>query len=905
MSDGSGHGVCGATDRAIYRALLRLYPRAFRERFEAEMLALFAQTAAAAPHTVRGRVALWRATLADLLPSAARERLSSKGSLSMAPLASDVLQAWRVVRRAPLVTAFVVLLMALSIGSTTAVFSIVNAVLLRPYPFARPDRLVVVWEKRGPENMRNGVGGHEFPVWQARARSFERLAAIAFDRQYNLTGGGDPLKLVVVRTTWDFFPVMGVPAELGRGYGADEDRPGNGQVVVISDRLWRDRFAADPSILGRSILLSGTPFTVIGVMPQDFRFPAGEGGADPDVWTPIAEPIQRYRGRHYLSIVGRLRDGVTIAQAQAEMDALAAAIAKDEPQLNDRHGVNVQPLHGEMVFTVRASLLLLFGGVALVLLIGCCNVANLLLARAASRQQEMAVRMALGAGRLRLARQLLAEGGALAVLGGTGGVLLAWWLIALARASATGDVPRLQSAQLDATVLAFAAGVSVLTALVFGLVPLAQAVRVDVSDRLKHGSKGIARPLRQPLRRALVVAEVALTVAVATSAGLLLQSFGKLMAVDPGFNPDGVLAAEVSLPARYGAAPAQRAFFDEAIARARMLPGVTSAAATNMVPQGGGISGIAVAAEGRPAPPPDQEISVGFRVVSEGYFETLGIPLTAGRGFTPRDARAAVPLIRWFPQQPYPPRFAEPQAPPVAVINEAMARHFWPGESPLGRRFTVLSSPLITVIGVVKDSRNRALADEPWPEFYLTHTQEPQSGMTLLLRAPGALAALPPSLRTTIWSIDRDLPVAKVRTLAAIVNGNLALFRAIAWLMGAFAVVALALMALGVYAVVSYTAAQRTYEIGVRLALGAQRRDIRRLVILNGAGLAILGIVLGVWGAYALARLSTTLLYEIAPADPFTYASLSALVLAIALAATWVPARRAQRVDPVSVLRSE
>jgi len=889
----------------LYRVLLRLYPRAFRERFGAEMLALFAQTSAAAPRTLRGRLDLWRSTLADLVPSAARERLPARRSLSMSQTATDFRQAWRAIARAPFLAALVVLLMALSIGSTTAVFSIVNAVLLQPFPFARPDRLVIVWEKRSPENMRNTVAGHEFPAWQARAQSFERLAAIAFDREYNLTGAGDPLKLTNVRTTWEFFPLMGVPAQIGRGYVADEDRPGHGQVAVISDRLWRARFAADSSIVGRSIELSGIPFTVVGVMPPDFRFPAGEGGADPDVWTPIAEPIQNYRGRHYLSIVGRLKDGVTIAQAQAEMNAVAAGIRKDEPRLNNGHDVNVQPLHGEIVAGVREALLVLFGGVALVLLIGCCNVANLLLARASSRQQEIAVRMALGAGRLRLARQLLAEGGALALLGGAGGVLLAAWLIAFARASAPGDVPRLQSAQLDVTVLVFAAGVSVLTALVFGLVPLAQVARVDVSDRLKHGSKGIARPLRQPLRRALVIAEVALTVAVATSAGLLLQSFGKLMRVDPGFRSDGVLAADVSLPTRYRAVPAQRAFFDEAIARASALPGVSSAAATNMVPQGAGRSGIAVAIEGRPALPPEQEIPVSFRVVSERYFSTLGIPLTAGREFTPQDARVAVPLIRWFPQQPIPAGFDEPQPAPVAVINERMARHFWPGESPLGRRFTVLSSPLITVIGVVKDSRNHALADEPWPEFYLTHTQEPQARMTLLLRAPGGLTSLPAPLRSAIWSIDRDVPVAGVRTLAEIVDGNLALFRAIVWLMGAFAFVALALMALGVYAVVSYTAAQRTYEIGVRLALGAQRGDIRRLVLVNGAGLALLGIALGLGGAYTLARLSSSMLYQIEPGDPLTYALLSALVLAITVAATWPPARRAQRVDPLTVLRTE
>jgi putative ABC transport system permease protein len=824
----------------------------------------------------------------------------------MRELGYDIRLAWRTITRAPLLAVFVVALMTLSIGSTTAVFSVVNAVLLRPYPFARPDRLVVVWERRSPENTRNTVAGHEFPIWQTRGRSFERLAAIAFDRDYNLTGAGDPLKLAVVRTTADFFPVMGVNPQLGRGYGVEEDQPGHGQVVVISDRLWRSRFAGDPSIVGRSIQLSGTPFTVIGVMPADFRFPAGQSGVDPDVWTPIAEPIHLYRGRHYLSVVGRLKDGVTLAQAQAEMDALADAIAKELPQLNDRHGVNVQPLHGEIVFAVRRALLVLFGGVALVLLIGCCNVANLLMARAASRQQEMAVRIALGAGRLRIARQLLAEGSAFAVLGGTGGVLLASWLIAFARASAPGDVPRLQTAELDATVLAFAAGVSVMTALVFGLVPLAQVARVEVSDRLKHGSKGVARPVRQPLRGAIVVAEVALTVAITTGAGLILQSFGRLIRVDPGFHPDGVLAVDLSLPsARYRAAASRRVFFDEAVARTGALPGVSAVAATNLVPQGGGLSGVAAAVEGRPAPPPDQELSAGFRVVTERYFETLGIPLVAGRGFTPQDARAAVPLIRWFPQQPRPAHFDEPQAVPVAVINETMARRFWPGENPLGRRFTVLAGPFITVIGIVRDSRNRALADEPWPEFYLTHTQEPQAKMTLLVRAPGALASLPPALRSTIWSIDRDLPASNFRTLSDIVDANLSLYRAITSLMGAFAAMALVLMTLGVYAVVSYSTAQRTYEIGVRLALGAQRRDIRRLVIVNGVALTVAGIAIGLAGAYALARFASNLLYEVTPSDPVTYAALSTLVLGMTMLATWAPARRAQRVDPVTVLRND
>jgi putative ABC transport system permease protein len=890
----------------FYRRLLHLYPRAFRERFEAEMLALFAERAAAADPSVGGRILFWRAILGDLLRSALRERFPAMSwSIPMGEIGYDIRQAWRTVTRAPLLAAFVVVLMTLSIGSTTAVFSIVNAVLLRPFPFADPDRLVMVWERRSAENPRNIVGAHEFPEWKARSRSFERMAAMTFDRDYNLTGAGEPMKLVAARVTADFFPVMGVAPQTGRPFTAEEDQPGRGQVAVISDRLWRLRFAADPGVTGRSIQLNGVPFNVVGVMPADFQFPQGPGGAAPDIWTPIAEPIQLYRGRHYLFVVARLKDGVTIRQAQAEMNAIAGGIEKEMPQFSRGHGANVQPLHGEMVRNFRRALLVLFAGVALVLLIGCCNVANLLLARAAARQQEIAVRIALGAGRLRVARQLLAEGGLLAVLGGAGGLLLAQWIVAFARAAAPGDIPRLQNAHLDPAVVAFAVGVSVLTALVFGVVPLAQVLRVQVADRLKHGSKGVARPMRQPLRRAIVVAEVALTMMIATGAGLFLQSFSRLLHVDPGFDVSGVTAVDVALPpSRYAGAPSQRAFVDEVLSRIGALPDVTAVAATNLVPHGSSSTGVAVAVEGRPAPAPGEELSAGYRVVTPDYFKTLGIPLVAGRAFTAQDTRSAVPLIRWFPQQPLPPGFNDPQAAPVAVINESMARQFWSGLDPIGRRFTVLFSPPITIVGVVKDSRNRALAEEAGPEFYLSHAQEPQGKMTLLVQARSGMG-LPAALRARIWSIDPDLPASNIRTLADIVDGNISLHRAMTSLLGAFAAMALVLMTLGVYAVVSYTTAQRTFEIGVRLALGAQRRDIRRMVVVNGVGLTIGGIAIGLAGAYGLARFASNMLYEVKPSDPFTYGALSAIVLAMTMAATWAPARRAQRIDPVTVLRND
>ena len=581
-----------------------------------------------------------------------------------------------------------------------------------------------------------------------------------------------------------------------------------------------------------------TPYTVVGVMPADFRFPQGAGGAAPDIWTPIAEPIQLYRGRHYLFVVARLKDGVSLAQAQAEMDAVAGGIEKELPQFSRGHGANVQPLHGEMVLALppRAARALRGGRDS------CCSSAAATSRTCCSRGPRRGSRRSPCG--WRSARDGSASRGSCSPKEGSSPRSAApaarWSRCGSCRSRgrprpATSRACRRRTSIRPSS--ASRSAVSVLTALVFGLVPLAQVARVQVADRLKHGSKGVARPIRQPLRRAIVIVEVALTVIIATGAGLFLQSFNRLLHVDPGFVSSGVTAVDIALPpSRYAGAPSQRAFVDEAVSRIGALPFVTAAAATNLVPQGDGRSGIGVAVEGRPAPAPGDELSAGYRVVTPGYFKTLGIPIVAGRGFTAQDARVAVPLIRWFPQQPLPPGFDDPQAAPVAVINQSMARQFWPGQDPIGRRFTVLFSPPIAVVGIVKDSRNRALAEEAGPEFYLSHAQEPQGKMTLLVQSRTG-AGLPAALRAQIWSIDRDLPASNIRTLAEIVDANLSLYRAITSLMGAFAAMALVLMTLGVYAVVSYTTAQRTYEIGVRLALGAQRRDIRRLVVINGVGL--------------------------------------------------------------------
>jgi predicted permease len=704
--------------------------------------------------------------------------------------------------------------------------------------------------------------------------------------------------------TSDFFRVMGVAPAVGQVFGPEADQPGHGDVAVISHRLWTERFAGDTRIIGRTIDLNDHPYSVAAVMPPEFQFPANGAGLAPDLWTPIAEPIQLYRGRHYLFVVGRLAAGVTRPQAQAELAAIADGIAREFPP-NKQHGVNVQPLQAELVDDVRNAILILFVAVAVVLLVGCCNIANLLLARATARQQEVAIRAALGAGRWRIAGQLLAEGALLSTAGAGAGLFVAWWLVVFTRSGVPGHVPRLSTVAIDPAAIAFTIATALATTLVFGLVPVWQLSRVQVADRLRSGNKGVPLPTRHSLRSALIVTEVALTVALSIGAALLVQSIVRLQHVDPGFDTSDVTTIELTLPeARYRGAVRKRTFYTNAVEKLAAIPGVQSVAATNMVPQGGGLSGIAIAVDGRAPARPGEELAARYRIVSTDYFKALGIRTLSGRTFGSADARAAVPLIRWFEQQPLPDRFNESQAPPAAVINDTMAREIWPGEHPIGRKFSVLFSPPVTVIGIVADSRNGALSDEPVAEFYLSDLQEPQSRMSVLIRTLDASTPVP-AIRTAIASLDPKLPIGSIRTLEEVVDTNLALHRFISTVMGGFAAIALVLMVAGIYCVISYAAAQRTHEIGIRMALGATRIDIGRLVARGGLLLCLAGALIGALGGYVLGRSATTMLYEIAPADPSTYVGLIAMVLGIAAAASWLPARRAMRVDPATVLRNE
>jgi len=897
----AGHPRRLDTSEKWFALLLRLYPVHFRRRFEPEMFELFRERRAAA-RTIPSRARLWVSIVLDALRASLRERAPHpRWNLEMAM--QDVKHAWRGLRRAPAAPFFIVLLIAIGIGSTTAVFSIVHGVLLRPFPFGEPDRIVLAWEKRNAV-ARNTVAGHEFPEWKARSRSFASLAAIAFDRDFTLTGAGEPAALNGVRVTAAFFDVMRVRPVVGRPFGEEADVPGHGDVVVLSHRLWNDQFARDAAIVGRTIQLNDRPHVVAAVMPEGFDFPANGSGEPPDLWTPIAEPIQQYRGRHYLFVVGRLADRVTLAQARSELEGIAFGIAKEFPS-NREHTVNLQPIQSELTADSRNPILVLFAAVGIVLLVGCCNVANLLLARAKVRQQEIAIREALGAGRWRIVRQLLTEAGILSVAGATAGLVLASWLLELGRTALPAAVPRIGTASLDPVVVAFTGFLALATTVIFGLLPLSSTFAVDASERLKSGAKGVPRSTRQPIQSLLIVLEVALTVALAIGAALLLQSFTHLNRVDPGFVPRGITAMDLTLPSsRYADTNAQRRFFAELVTALSGDPGIESVAATNMVPQSGSRSGLPIAIPGRPSRAPGDELMAQYRVVTTGYFRALGIRTREGRTFTDSDARLAVPLIRWFERQPVPLFFDEPQPVPIAVINETMAREMWPGENPIGREFRALFSPPIKIVGIVTDTRNAALSEKPVAEFYLSDLQEPQQRMTLLVRSTsddGGTA----TTRRHVARFDPQLPIAHVRTFESVVHGNLALHRFTSSVMSAFAAISLLLMIAGVYAVISYATAQRTHEVGVRMALGATRIDIGRLIIVKGLALCAIGAVLGVGGGYALGRTARMMLYEIEAADPLTYGVLLGLVLCVATFAAWIPARRAMRVDPASVLRNE
>jgi putative ABC transport system permease protein len=801
-------------------------------------------------------------------------------------LMGDLRFAIRTLLRRPGFALVAVATLAVGIGANSAVFSVARGVLLRPLPFREPDRLVFVWEANpGRDRARNVVNPGNYLEWRDRNHVFEGLAAFA-PWNVNLSGDAEPVRLDVGLVTTNFFSVLGVSPAIGRGFSAEDATPGGAGVVVLSDGLWKRRFGSDPSLVGREVVLDGEPATVVGIMPAVFSVPAGA-----QLWVPLREggdePLQRNARGRFLATVARLKPGVTAGAAHAEMRTIAAALEKERPEFNTGWTANVFPLHADLVRDLKPAVLVLGGAVALLLLIACGNLANLLLARSLAREREMAVRRALGAGVSRLVAQLLAESLVLAGLGGALGLVLASFIAQGLVSVVPPEVRTLFAVGLDPQVVAFTFALCVASALVSGLLPALHAARPGLSASLREGAlgTGVSREKRR-LARLVVTAEIALSVVLLVGAGLLLRSFANLSRVDAGFATDRVLTALVNLPrASYGEPERQARFFEDVVARVRASPGVVSAAAMSWRPMAVG-SATSFSVADRPAPAPGQSPTADVRMVTSGLFRTLGIPLREGRDFDERDTLGR---------------------PDVVIVNERLAREFWPGQSPLGKRVRMEWWRKIEaeVVGVVGEVRIVALDQAPRFQLYWPHTQVPNGFMTVAVATAGRPEDAAGAIRSAVGALDPSLAVDRVATLESVVDESLRRPRFTFVLLGAFSATAAVLAALGLFGVLAYSVAQRRPEMGLRLAIGASPRDVARLVLGEGVRLSLLGAGAGIAGALALSGLLKSLLFEVSPYDPLALAAVAALVVACSLLAAWLPARRASRVDPAVTLRTE
>jgi putative ABC transport system permease protein len=821
---------------------------------------------------------------------------------SLDHFAGDVMQTlWldlrygaRMLFKQPGFTLVAIITLALGIGANTAIFSVVNAVLLEPLPYKDADNLVMVWEnnKRRAPDQRNVINPANFMDWKEQNNVFSDMAAF-MDVSAILTNDGEPEELPAQLASPNLFTLLGVEAIRGRAFNADDGKPDAPRVTVLSYGLWQRRFGGDPNIIGRKLNLNRNETTVIGVLPAGFQWHIRQNsmsGRVAELWTPyvITNEMRQRRGR-FLSAVARLKPGVTMAQAQAEMTGLGARLEQQFNSFNANWGVNVVPLRTQMVGEIRLALWILLGAVAFVLLIACANVANLLLARASARQKEIAVRAALGAGRGAIMRQLLTESVLLSALGGLAGLLLAWWgTTALVRLSPP-ELADLQTVKLSAPVLLFTFGVAMLTGILFGLVPAFESARLDVNETLKEGGKNPGSASRSHrLRNVFVVAEVALALVLLIGAGLLIRSFARLQAVDPGFNASNLLTLRVPLPARkYDNDEKRLSFFRQATERMQTLPGVESVGAINVIPFGGIPSGTSVEIEGRPKPLPGQGLSTGVLVTDLNYFRTMQIPLKRGRLFTEQETT---------------------EMRHVVVINEAFARKHFPNEEPLGKRVTIFmknENVPTEIIGIVGDSKFMSLDSTIEPMSYWPHPELVYPSMTLVLRTKGEASGLATSAREVIRALDPEQPVSDVRTMESLLAKSVSRVRFNTLLLTVFALVALLLAGVGIYGVMAYSVSQRTHELGIRMALGAKQSDVMKLVLGQGLKLSLLGVAIGLSAAFGLTRLLTTLLFGVQATDPLTFVGISALLTCVASLASYLPARRATRVDPMIALRSE
>ncbi|HEV7747773.1 MAG TPA: ABC transporter permease [Pyrinomonadaceae bacterium] len=818
----------------------------------------------------------------------------------METLLKDIRYGVRGLLKRPGFTVVAIITLALGIGANTAIFSVVNAVVLRPLPYAEPDRLVTLWETMPGSDQRSVAPGN-FDDWRTHNKTFQDLAATNF-ANFNLTSDGEPDRIDGATITSNLMSVLGVNAQLGRTFQVEDDQHQDRNVVLISDNLWRRRFAADPNVVGRNITLDEMPHTIVGVMRAGFQFPSRS-----DLWVlgrnrgavPMSLISQvpdndwvHERDAHFIRVIGRLKAGVSLSQAQSDIAAIAHKAEQDFPKSNSGLGSNLVPLHTQVIGDVRSMLFILLGAVGFVLLIACTNVANLMLARASQRDREIAIRTAVGASRLRLIRQLLTESLLLSIVGGLAGLLVSIWAVAVFVKLSPGDIPRLSEASVDFRLLGFTLLVSLVTGLGFGLLPAFQATRTNLNTALKEGgTKATEGRQRRGARNVLVATEIALAQILLVGAALLAISYVRVTQINPGFNPDRVLTAKIA-PSnkKYPDAKSRSAFYSTVLERLQNLPGVESAGMVMSLPLSGSSMNRGFRVEGRPEARSDENVTMDFQVVSPNYFSTLEIPVKRGRGLSATDTENTERVI---------------------VINETMARVYWQNEDPVGKRLAIGESSKDTswrtIVGVVADNRHASLSEAPVPTAFIAYRQDLESWprMGFVIKSQTTAASLTSVVRAELAGIDRAQPVYAIEPMDNLLRTSVAQRRFVMLLLGSLAAIALVLAMIGVYGVISFSVSERTQEIGIRMALGARAFDVLRMVLGQGMRVAVVGIAIGLAAAFALTRLLASMLFEVSATDPRTFAIVAAMLAGIALLACYLPARRATKVDPLVALRYE
>ncbi len=820
----------------------------------------------------------------------------------METILQDIRYGFRSLIMTPAFTAVAVIVLVLGIGANTAIFTVVNSVLLRPLPYPESDQLVMLWET----NPRFQIGVDTLPVthgnfmdWREQNNVFEYVSALGVGR-WNLTDAGEPERISGASVSANFFRLMGTEPELGRSFRDDEERPGAGKVIVISRSLWKRRFAGQTDVIGKTMTLDAESYTIIGVAPEGFQFPRAKElpffvgvATQTDLWRPMIlgdDFINKSRANHQLSVMARLKPGVTRERAQTEMTAIAERLEQSYPGSNQGIGVKVVPLNEQVVGNVRPALFVLMGAVALVLLIACANIANLLLARSSARQREIAIRTALGASRGRIVRQLLTEAMLLSTTAAITGTVMSLWGIEAILSLSRETLPRAYEISVDTRVLGFTVAIALLTSVLFGLTPALQASKINLSESLKEGSRGLSGGQRSNhVRSVLVVSEVALSMVLLIGAGLMIKSLAGLLKIDPGFKSDHTLTMNIALlGSKYPSASQQIAFFQNVTHRVETLPGVQSVGLISSAPLSGGVYAGGFSIEGRVATSETDDLVADRRMISPAYLNSLGIPLLQGRGFTDRDDQSS---------------------PGVVIVTESWARRFLPDQDPIDKRIKLggqdSTRPWLSIVGIAGDVRDTALESSPRPCVYIPYPQFPSSAMTLVVRAASDPKSLIPAIREGVWAVDKDQPITDVKTMDQYVADSVSARRFNAMSLAVFASLALVLASVGIYGVMAYSVTQRTHEIGIRVALGAQSPDVIKLVIGRAVAMVGAGVAIGLAGALALTRVMTSLLYGVSATDPMTFGVVAGLLVAVSVLASYIPARRATKVDPMIALRCE